>query len=391
MNIELFDRIDADNASKWDNDIFEKLNELKEKENIILDCDKLEYISSAGLRVLLKIKKKFEDIKLINVSSDVYEILDMTGFTKLFDTSKKLRNISIEGLKPIGIGSTGTVYKLSDDTIIKVFKKHISLDSIKKEIENTKKAFLYGLPTAISFDVVKSDDNYAIVMELLADKTLSEAISENPDKAEYYVEKYAKLMKNMHSIECKENEFTSVKDQYLDQVSGLINILGKEEYEKLINIIKGLPDSNTMLHGDPQPKNIMLQGEELVFIDVGEISLGTPLLDLADIYLCINNFKTDEMALNYVGLTLNQLKVFWNNFKKYYFNDYSPEKIELVENIISYLSVLRKTCFVAKYNFDEMPEEKRNMLVGLIKNYVSNVLIPKFEETKDSINKLIES
>lgn len=51
---------------------------------LVLDFDKLEYISSAGLRVLLGAQKKMQKLgvmKLINVCDDVMEILEMTGFS----------------------------------------------------------------------------------------------------------------------------------------------------------------------------------------------------------------------------------------------------------------------------------------------------------------------
>ncbi|MBO7297164.1 MAG: STAS domain-containing protein, partial [Clostridia bacterium] len=54
--------------------------------NLVLDMKKLEYISSAGLRVLLAAQKKMLKIgsmKLINVCEDVMEVLEMTGFADI--------------------------------------------------------------------------------------------------------------------------------------------------------------------------------------------------------------------------------------------------------------------------------------------------------------------
>ena len=58
---------------------------------IVFDCSELEYISSAGLRVLLSLKKKERNpIRLINVPPDVHETLEVTGFWR----SSKLRGTS---------------------------------------------------------------------------------------------------------------------------------------------------------------------------------------------------------------------------------------------------------------------------------------------------------
>ena len=60
---------------------------------VVLDAGELRYISSSGLRVLLKLRKLEQNLKLINASAEVYDILEMTGFTDLFPVSKAYRSI----------------------------------------------------------------------------------------------------------------------------------------------------------------------------------------------------------------------------------------------------------------------------------------------------------
>ena len=51
---------------------------------IVIDCEKLSYISSAGLRVLLTAQKKTKGaMKLINVCELVMEVFEMTGFADI--------------------------------------------------------------------------------------------------------------------------------------------------------------------------------------------------------------------------------------------------------------------------------------------------------------------
>ena len=57
--------------------------------DIIIDCEKLEYISSSGLRILLGIRKNASavgsKVKILNLSDDIRKVFNMTGFSALFD------------------------------------------------------------------------------------------------------------------------------------------------------------------------------------------------------------------------------------------------------------------------------------------------------------------
>lgn len=72
-------------------------NEIDGIEHIIFDMDKLEYISSAGLRVLLSISQKMKksggSIKLINVDLGVEDVLMLTGFKRVFTIETKVGHI----------------------------------------------------------------------------------------------------------------------------------------------------------------------------------------------------------------------------------------------------------------------------------------------------------
>ena len=49
---------------------------------IVLDTKNLRYISSAGLRIIARLKQQYNDVSIINTPDDVYSILEMVGFTE---------------------------------------------------------------------------------------------------------------------------------------------------------------------------------------------------------------------------------------------------------------------------------------------------------------------
>ena len=81
LNIALDGRLDTTTAPELENFIG---NNYDGTGSIVIDCKKLSYISSAGLRVLLTAQKKTKGaMKLINVCEEVMEVFEMTGFADI--------------------------------------------------------------------------------------------------------------------------------------------------------------------------------------------------------------------------------------------------------------------------------------------------------------------
>ena len=81
--IEVVGRLDTITAPVLEKSINENAPSIQ---NLVLDLKGLEYVSSAGLRVLLAAQKKMKmvgSMKLINVCDDVMEIFEMTGFVDI--------------------------------------------------------------------------------------------------------------------------------------------------------------------------------------------------------------------------------------------------------------------------------------------------------------------
>ncbi|MBQ7243119.1 MAG: STAS domain-containing protein [Bacilli bacterium] len=88
LTIFLKGKINSSNSEETETAIDEILSSNSFK-SIVFDLDELSYISSAGLRILLRIKQENEDVKLINVSQPIYEIFEMVGFAKFLTIERK--------------------------------------------------------------------------------------------------------------------------------------------------------------------------------------------------------------------------------------------------------------------------------------------------------------
>ena len=275
--------VDSSNAPQFEEELLCSIC----ADKLTIDAEDLTYISSAGLRVLLKAKKALSaDLTMINVNPEVYDILDMTGFTQILKIQKAIRQIDVEGLRVIGKGQTASVYRLDADTIVKVFRPSIDFGMVQNEIAKSKVAFMHGIPTAISYDVVKVGECYGVVYELLNAKDLADCIKEDPEHMEQYIRMFADLIRQMHATEITAEQFVSARATTLGALPYMKGrIFNDEEYEKVKAIVENIPERKTFIHGDCHTGNVMLQGKELMFIDLSCAGCGHPIFDLMSMYL----------------------------------------------------------------------------------------------------------
>lgn len=306
--------------------------------SLVLDFDKVSYISSAGLRIILKLKQRYDDFSVINASLEVYDVFQMTGFTSMMSIKKALRKIDLKGAEVIGDGFFSTVYRLNKDTIVKVFNRVSDSDQIERELRLAKEAFVLGVPTAISFDVVKVDDKMGVCFEMLDCMSLKTALLTQKGKYQEYLEKYAALLKKINTTECFNPLIPSVKEKYLRKVETIKPFLEEKYYLKAKALVEAIPDRKTFVHGDCHFKNIMVQGEDLLLIDMDTLSVGHPIFELSAIYAPYCAFNEDDPGNSerFFGISDEQGRKLYNDTLNLYFGKDDPvikDKIRLLSYI----------------------------------------------------------
>lgn len=361
--------VDARNSDDFGREIEARLASYQGEsiDEVTLDADELDYISSAGLRVLLKCKKKWINVSVINVSSAVFEIFETTGFTELLSVEKKLRNISVDGLPCIGKGANGAVYRLDDERIIKVYNPiSNTIERIKREKSSARQAFIHDIPSAISYDIVKVGDRYGMIYEMIKAKTLGETIADSPDKKEYYARQMAKLLKKLHSTEFDDGVLPDARDGLMlwADIAARSGWYSDEIIEKLRGFIRSIPAANTFIHGDFHPGNIMVCDGELILIDMGDASVGDPVIDLLGSYQ-IMRLVTQRSggAERYTGMSDELLSSVWDVFIHEYTGITDENELAKYENKLKFFAIIRS---FAGVTFSELvPKET---LPALTKN-----------------------
>lgn len=342
--LSLSGRIDSSNAFSEEERLIDELDNYEG--NVVIDAGGLKYISSAGLRIILKIKKLYSDTKIINCNSEVYEIFEMTGFTQMMDIKKGYKEISIEGCEIIDEGAYGIIYRIDNDTVVKVYKNPDSLNEIIKEKENAKKAFILGIPTAISYDIVKVGNLYGSVFEMLDAKTYATLLREGED-IDKLVKESVEILKQIHTTINPNGDLPSKKEEAIIWANFCMDYLPDDVGGKLLKMINDIPDTNTIIHGDFHIKNIMKLKNESLLIDMETISIGHPILELACSYSIYEGFECldPKNPEKFLGIPQKQCREFFDLTLKYYFDNLEEKEIDNIKNkikIICYMRLLRR-------------------------------------------------
>ena len=338
-------RIDSNNSPEVEKEILDIC--FSSEDDLVLDAENLEYISSAGLRVILRLKKSNKSTKIINACSDVYEIFDMTGFTEMMDISKAYRKMDVSGCEVIGEGANGLVYRIDADTIIKVYKNPDSLDEIHNERELARKAFVMGIPTAIPYDVVRVGDLYGSVFELLDAQSFGKLLVADNSLEKQLAKESTEILKAMHATQLSPGELPDKKAEAVIWANFTKEYLSPEAGDKLLAMMQDIPETHNMLHGDYHIKNIMKQNGENLLIDMDTLSMGHPIFEFAAMFLAYLGFSCvdHENVLHFLGISYEVAHDFWRDTLHFYFPDKDDsylDQIELQAGIIGYTRMLRR-------------------------------------------------
>jgi len=93
---------------------------------------------------------------------------------------QKFKTLEIGDLRPFARGGTGDCYRLDEDTILKLYYEGFPETRILQEKAGARAALVAGVPTAISFDMVKVGNREGVIYEGLRGETISELVAQHP-------------------------------------------------------------------------------------------------------------------------------------------------------------------------------------------------------------------
>jgi uncharacterized protein (TIGR02172 family) len=252
--------------------------------HLVLDLGGCPYLSSGGIRVILAQHKRLAPlgggVELVNVQADVRRVLDLTGLTELVGVRDQAREISVEGLEYLAEGVFGEVFRLDDETVVKLYRDGVDPAIVEKEKRFARAAFIAGIPTPMSFDVVTSGTRFGIAYELLRAESLAARMRRDPDHLDEHARLLAQLARTIHATEADPAVFPDIKADAAGWIDDLSPELDADHVATLRRKVAAIPDATTCVHFDLHAGNVMVQDGEPVVIDMGDFSRGSGLFDL---------------------------------------------------------------------------------------------------------------
>ncbi len=279
LNITLPARIDSVTSGELEKQL-EVLLEGKEDASICLLAEKLGYISSAGIRIIVSLKKRFRHMEILHVSRLIYDIFSMAGVTNLIPVKKRIRKIDPpEPDRFLSLGEDYELYRMSEEQDVRIYREDISVEEVTERMSLSELAVSLNIPAFPLQEVVVCGERCGILCRHAEGSTLDRIFEERPGDLNEELKKLAELMDLLHHRIMEEETFPDASQRLLQALEE-INTLAEKERLALIGLVQSLKEKNTFVLGNLSLKNVLLEDGKLYFLDMKWCGRGNPVLDL---------------------------------------------------------------------------------------------------------------
>ena len=307
---------------------------------VIFDCSTLTWIDMEGIRVFADLKTSGRRFVLKNLNADCTVLFSVEGFEAYLEENDRLPEIDLSRCEKLNEGANGVIYRVSDELAAKTFKdKPDYFDIVSRRIA-LKNALICGIPAPLSFGYAVFDGKIVTLMELIHARSLMQIIA-SEENSEAYIIRYAQFVRQLHEIRDENKLEKFMRDLFgreiLSKADRCDCVLQEEYRGRAREIIEAVDEPECRVHGDIQPNNIMVSGDEMLFIDFDSFSTGKAVYDLGGLCrtLLCNPDKGISDINSFLGLPVEKCRGIWEMFTAEYYKDEQEE-------------IIRKKVFQAK-------------------------------------------
>ena len=317
---------------------------------MIFDCSMLAWIDIDGISVFTELKEDGKKFTLKNLNADCLVLFIVEGFEAHLDEDEKLPEIDLGKCEKVNEGANGVIYRVNDEVVAKTFKSDPDYYDLVRHRIAQKNALISGVPAPFSFGYAMYDGKIVTLMELIRSKSLLQVITSEED-SDGYIIRYAQFIKQLHEIQ-EENKlkyFTRnlFGEEILSKADRCDGVLPESYKGRARRLIEEVEGPECLVHGDIHPKNIMVCGDEMMFIDFDSFSTGKAVYDIGALYrsLVCNENKGITDRNTFLDLSFEECLRIWDIFIGEYYKD---DREEDAQRKVTYAKLIGTVLALAK-------------------------------------------
>ncbi len=231
--------------------------------------------------------------------------------------------IDIREWTAIGAGFNGTAYisPSHPGLLLKIVRSELGkIENVEQEFQLAQKAYEIGLPTPKVNEIVRDGEHYGYTSQIIeGKKSIARLCADHPERIPEYAAMMARYGKQLHSTPIPANAHITPVKARLDKALESSMVLSDKTRPILTSLVEQMPDPSTCLHGDFQLGNLILSPEgKHYWIDMGWLSTGFPMLDIAHLYMMMVENSIIPTVQELTHMTREQMLAFWECFVKEY-------------------------------------------------------------------------
>lgn len=262
--------------------------------------------------------------------------------------------------KELGSGGTSNVYEWGKCEVIKVFKPHVTNNTIDNEIYIGQLLNNYSLKIPRFINSIHINGKNALIYERIYGKIMADPLLNGVYETDLSI-KFAQMHYDIHKKNI--NELPSQYDFIKNRIIELRSLLG-DNTNSLLQLLDSIPTDNRLCHGDYQPLNIIGEANKYIVIDWNGACSGNPILDVAWSYMTLNSPGIKHV----LGEAISALFV---NFTKDYLNYYCKISGIQQENILKCMPIVAaRRLYDNNMHDNAISRYEREWLLSLIQNFI---------------------
>ena len=271
--------------------------------------------------------------------------------------------LNIENMEKIASGFTADIFLIDNTKVLKLYFEGWDVNFIKNEYYVNDLIRSYSINAPETYEMITIGNRTGIIFQKLENITMKDMMKQNKNNSFGFARTLAQEHYRVNCAADTKNGLKEQKDTYKEIIESRTS-LDRLQKDKLIHLLKALPEDNKICHGDFHPLNLLYDNNKIYIIDWVGALRGNPFADVAGSYIIIKimGLETEKNLSFFRGMVSS---ILISKFAKTYLKEYVKISSCSIRDIMNWIPVRAAT-----YLDFGLPEKANKKLLQIINNYV---------------------